>query len=403
MRILAVTNLYPSPLDPSRGTFNRLQFRALAGENSVQVISAIPWVDELVARVRRKGSLPRSRRVACDGIVVDHPRFLYTPKILRGRHGNFYWRSIRPAFERALAEFRPDLVFATWAYPDGWAAVHLGHEAGLPVVIKVHGCDVLWGLSHHPSKHQGTREALRKADAIVAVSGDLADHVVKFGVDPGRVKVVYNGIDLERFHPSDRSTARKCLGLDGSERILLCVANLWAVKGLDLLIDACARLAREGHRFKCYIVGSGPCEAQLRKQIAQRGVGETVCLLGGLPHAALPDWYRAANVFVLPSRSEGVPSVLLEAIACGTPFVATAVGGVPEVAHLGHGRLVPPDDAERLAEALAASLHAPAPTPGGTANVRSYAQGAAELTELFHSLVKHHRNTSPSPAALVGC
>ena len=104
---------------------------------------------------------------------VEYPRFVFPPRVLRGWYGRFYRWSIGPAFRRALAAFRPDVVFATWAYPDGWAAVDLAHQAGLPAVLKVHGSDVLQ-LKHYPTRRRGTAEALRRADRVVAVSRDLA-------------------------------------------------------------------------------------------------------------------------------------------------------------------------------------------------------------------------------------
>src|SRR5262249_19860522 len=121
MRILVVTNLYPNPFDPNRGMFNRQQLRAVADRHPVRVISPVAWGDELAARRRGVPSPPAGGRKDCDGIPVEYPRYLYTPKVLRGSYGRFYRRSIRGAFARALAEFRPDVVYSPWAYPDGWA------------------------------------------------------------------------------------------------------------------------------------------------------------------------------------------------------------------------------------------------------------------------------------------
>ncbi len=176
MRILTLTNLYPNPFHSTRATFNGQKVRLLATRYPVTVIAPILWTDEWTARWKGKASLPRSRRIVCDGITVDHPLYLYPPKILRGWYGHCFRESVRPTFERTLAEFRPDLVYAPWAYPDGWAAVQLGHRAGLPVVIKVHGSDIL-RLSVHPQRSRGTIEALRQADGIVAVSRDLEEKV----------------------------------------------------------------------------------------------------------------------------------------------------------------------------------------------------------------------------------
>jgi glycosyltransferase involved in cell wall biosynthesis len=112
----------------------------------------------------------------------------------------------------------------------------------------------------------------------------------------------------------------------------------------------------------------------------------------------LPDWYRAADLFVLPSRSEGVPCVLLEAMACGTPFVATHVGGIPEVAHLGTGRLVPAEDPDALAQAIHVQLEQRSrPGDDQAGPVRTHAAAAADLAATFEQSVsdwKENRDVS---------
>lgn len=404
MRILAVTNLYPNPFEPNRGTFNRQQFRALAEIHALHVLSPISWVDEARARLRGKAALPPSRRVTCDGISVEHPRYYYPPGILRSRYGHWYEWSIRSLFERAVEVFRPDLIFAPWAYPDGWAAVNLGRQAGLPVVVKVHGSDILWSLWHHADRRERTREALLGADAVVAVSEDLARHVHRLDVAPERVRVVYDGIDAQLFHPGPRAEARSRLGLDAHEPTILFVGNLLPVKGLDLLITACAQLVNRGQRFRCYLVGQGLLRAQLAAQIKQLGLTERVILMGPRPHAQLPDWFRSADVFVLPSRSEGLPCVLLEASACGRPFVASAVGGIPEIARAGRGRLFPPGDASRLADALEAELTDPNHVAETSAWKRSHEEAASDLTALFDAVLsRRERAESRRPTAAVSC
>jgi glycosyltransferase involved in cell wall biosynthesis len=392
MRILAITNLYPNPYQPERAAFNRQQLRMLAAAHPLMVIAPILWTDELAARRRCGNRLPPDRRVLCDGIRVDHPRYVYTPKVLRNWYGPFFRHCVRPAFETALAEFCPDLIFAPWVYPDGWAAVELGHGAGLPVVVKEHGSDIL-ALERHPQRRHKTLETLRRADGVVAVSRDLAARTIELGVDPGRIRVVYDGIDARRFSPGQSSAARTRLGLSQAEPVLLFVGNLVPVKGLLTLLHACARLAREGRRFTCHLVGEGPMRGVLCRAITRLGLAGRVRLVGGCAHEHLADWYRAADLFVLPSRSEGIPVVLLEAAACGTPFVASDVGGIPEVAHLAPSRLVPPGDPDRLAEAIAAGLTVGFPRPGGPGKPpRSHAAAVAELLDLFESVLSPSRN-----------
>jgi glycosyltransferase involved in cell wall biosynthesis len=394
MRILTLTNLYPTPFDPTRATFNRQKLRLLAERHPVAVIAPILWTDEWAARRKGGASLPRGRRVTCDGITVDHPRYLYPPKVLRGWYGHCFRESVRPAFRRALAEFRPDLVFAPWAYPDGWAAVQLGHRAGLPVVIKVHGSDILQ-LSLYPRRSRGTVEALRQADGIIAVSHDLRERVVALGAGPDRVRVIYDGIDSELFHPGPRDAARARLAreTDLQGPVVLFIGNLVPIKGLEVLIDAFARLAREGVDFTGLLIGQGSLRSRLEDRVARAGLRGRVRLLGPRPHDQLPDWYRAADLFVLPSYSEGVPIVLLEAAACGTPFVASRVGGVPEIAHLGASRLVPAGDAEALAEAIRAALaDRPKGSPQGHSPVRGHAEAVTELVDLFEQVLAARRS-----------
>jgi glycosyltransferase involved in cell wall biosynthesis len=387
MRILTLTNLYPNPFEPHRATFNRQQIRALAAMTPVHVISPIAWTDELSGRRRHIGEIPSTRRVMLDGVCIDHPRYLYTPKVLRGHYGRFYKWSVRSSVSRAIEEFSPDVIFAPWAYPDGWAAVQLGQQHGLPVVIKVHGCDVLYGLRHNPAKLPGTIQALRGADGVIAVSGDLLQRVAEFGVPRGQIQVVYDGIDAIRFHPEPRILSRQRLNLPLGKKMLLFVGGLLPVKGLDILIEACGLLRDGGLDFTCHLIGEGPMRGQLSQRIAELGLREVVTLHGSLPHEQLPDWFRSANVFVLPSRSEGVPCVLLEAAACGTSFVASNVGGIPEVAEMGHGRLVEPEDPAALARSIARELDVVnGHDPHEPVYARTHEQAASEVLTFIRSV-----------------
>lgn len=391
MRILTVTNLYPNPYQPHRATFNRQQVRHLAERHEVRVIAPILWTDERAARREVGALLPSDRRMFCDGVPVEHPRYWYTPKMLRDLYGPFFKWSIREAFERAVAEFRPDVVFAPWAYPDGWAAVELGHSAGVPVVVKLHGSDIL-SLDAFPKRLGRTVDALRRADAIYAVSRDLADRVAAMGVDPGRIRVIYDGVDTGQFHPGPKAEARALLGLDPDRPMLLFIGNLLPVKGVDQLVEACGRLAGSGLDFTGHLIGQGPLRDQVAWQINRLGLEDRVKLLGSRPHEQIPDWFRAADLFVLPSHSEGVPVVLLEAAACGTPFVASRVGGIPEITHLVPSRLVPPLDVPALSEAihdgLAGRFHPPV---GGPASLRGHAEAVAEIVDLFEDVLRGRR------------
>ena len=402
MRILAITNLYPNPYQPLRAAFNRQEFRALAKLHSLAVISPIAWTDELTYHGKRAASLPRDRRILLDGIAVDYPRYLFTPKVLRAWYGHFYRFSVNSAFKRALAELRPDVIYAHWAYPDGWAAVKLGHDAGLPVVIKVHGSDILVLSSYRGRRHR-TIEALQRADGIVAVSQDLAQRMVEMGAPVENIHVVYAGIDREVFRPGSSAAARGRLGLEPDIPIVLFVGNLLPVKGLDVLVEASSHLKKDGVKFSCLLIGQGPMRDQLERQIASLQLQEQVHMLGPKPNDELPEWYRAATLFVLPSRSEGLPTVLREAAACGTPFVASRVGGIPEIAHLFPSRLVQPEDARGLAHAICEMIERPINHRECLDHFRqfpSHDESAAKLSEVLeaHLCIHRQRATHVGPS-----
>jgi glycosyltransferase involved in cell wall biosynthesis len=223
------------------------------------------------------------------------------------------------------------------------------------------------------------------------VSQDLAGKATELGVDPHRVNVVYDGVDETVFQPGDQSDARNKLGL-GSDPMVLFVGNLVPVKGTWVLLQACSQLISQGVNLTCHIIGDGPLRRDIASYIRVHKLQDRISLHGSLPHHELPDWFRAANALILPSFSEGVPNVLLEAMACGTPFVASRVGGIPEIAHLGRNRLVPPGDARILAEAIGSFLTNPSPpTSLSRVPMRSHAQSASEIAGVFERVLEARR------------
>ena len=179
---------------------------------------------------------------------------------------------------------------------------------------------------------------------MFAVSRDLRDRAVRLGADPARVHVVYQGVEA-RFAP--RATAGpRAIGSGCTAAGLVWVGRMDPVKGLEVLVDACARLRDGGTGFTL-------AAGRRRPGPAGRGGGGRPARLGPrrftgmVPHDQLPDWYRAADLTVLSSYSEAMPNVLRESLACGTPYVSTRVGGVAELSDDPAVRLVPPSDPSR--------------------------------------------------------
>jgi glycosyltransferase involved in cell wall biosynthesis len=383
MRILILTSLYPNRWQPHRAEFNRQQFAALAAKHEVRLIAPVAWT----AQWRKPSTQGQSRNILLDGMVIEHPRYLYPPGILRSWHGSCYMRSIRPAFDRAVREFQPEFILGSWAYPDAWAALKLARAANLPVAVKVHGSDVLV-LASLASRRRQTIEALTGADAVIAVSRQLAERTAELGVNPNRLHVVYNGVDTTLFTPGSADVARAKLNLS-ADPLILFVGNLAPVKGLDSLIAACSQLRDRGVRFQCRLIGQGPLRRPLLRKIHEANLAESVQLFGPCQLEQLPDWYHAANVLVLPSLSEGVPNVILEAQACGTPVVASRVGGIPEI--LDNESLVPPNDASALADSIERTIQRPIQS---SRQLKSWADSAEQLGRILSEAAQQNRKVA---------
>lgn len=357
MKVLFFSYAYPNPLQPGLGTFNRSMIAGLVGDHEVRVVSPVPFPE--VWQARLGGKLPRGLNdpqfSAVPGVRADYSTFYYPPKLFRAQYGQCLWWSVRRRLDRAMREFRPDVVLSYWAHPDGEVAVRMAARHHVPCVTMVGGSDVLL-LARSGSRRRAILNVLNRADAVVTVSDHMANTLVSDGIDHERLRVVRRGVDLAVFSPGDRVISRRGLGLPEDRTLLVAVGRLVPVKGFQYLIDACSVLKTRGRSFSCCILGDGPLRGELQAQIDRLGLRGTVELRGPQSQTELAEWYRAADMSVLSSLSEGVPNVLLESLACGTPFVATGVGGVPEIADRRHDRLVPPERPVEMADAIDSQL-----------------------------------------------
>lgn len=357
MKLLFFSYAYPNPLHPDLATFNRTMIAGLAADHEVRVVSPVPFMDVWKGRLR--GKLPRGLNdktfSAVPEVKTTYLTSYYIPKLFREQFGRSMWWSVKREFNRVMKEFRPDLVLSYWAHPDGEVAVRMAHQHSVPAVTMVGGSDVLV-LGRSGPRRQAILNVLHHADGIITVSDHIAATMAMDGIDRTKVHVIRRGVDRSQFSPGDRLTARRNLGLPEDEKIIIAVGRLVPVKGFKHLIDACAQLKERGRPARCYILGDGELREELQSQINRLGLQDLVQLRGGIPQSELVEWYRAANLTALSSLSEGVPNVLLESIACGTPIVATRVGGVPEIVDLAHDRLVSPEDPTAMADAIRSQL-----------------------------------------------
>jgi len=361
VRILAVTHQFPTAYQPTFAPYNRQQFSELARTHEIRIIRPIPWTIAAAQRLRGQwpGAGPMPNPVGSSAITVFYPLFYFTPRVGSHLYGQFFEWSVRDLVERQIAEFRPDVLLTSWAHPDGWAAAQFAKRSGLPVVLKVLGSDVL--VQATGKRAQGVREVMESADAVIAVSEDLARHSVQMGARPDRVHVVPEGLAPDQFAPGDQASARARLGLPADGRLIVFAGSVIESKGALDLVEACATLRDRGVSFHCRLVGHGQDGARVEQLIRERQLSDRVACVGLRPHAELAQWFHAADVVTLPSYTEGIPNVLREAIACGRPFVSTTVGGIPEIADPSLSLLVPPANVSELADALGMMVASPPP------------------------------------------
>jgi glycosyltransferase involved in cell wall biosynthesis len=244
---------------------------------------------------------------------------------------------------------------------------------------------------------------VRGADRVCIVSDAMRDGLRRRRIDPARTITVPNGIDAERFRPADAAAARAALGLPADARVFGTAMRLAAPKFPIGLIEAfAAARPRLGESATLVIAGDGPMRGELESRIESLGLSGRVRLLG--VRDDLERVYPALDAFVLPSLSEGLPMALLEAMACGVPPIATAVGRVPEVIAGVAAAPLPPGDVAAFADALAAFV----PVPGHAATLRArvlerYAAGALAraYVDVYRGL-RGHALPDPRPLASPG-
>ena len=355
MRILFLSNVYPNPVQPLKGTFNRSMVAALARQHQLQVISPVSWIDALRARLQSGARLTQPHEEFVKGVHADYPLFYYPPKVLRHRFGDFLWKSIQHSVTQTLKKFQPEAVLSYWAHPDGDVALRIARMCCVPAISMVGGSDVLL-LARSGKRRTAIMNVLQQSDAVISVSQHISDSLKLDGISPEKLHVVYRGLDRQLFSPGDKQEARQQLKLPGKQTLFVAVGRLVDVKGHEQLLAACRVLSQQGHNFQCHILGDGPLRKQLQQQINGFDLQNCVHLSGSQSQAELVSWYRAADCVVHPSYSEGIPNVLFEAMSCGTRFVASNVGGIPEIADADYDLLVPPRDCNALAQAMASHM-----------------------------------------------
>ena len=361
--IVVLSSLFPSARQPGAGLFIRERMFRVGRELPLAVVSPVPWfpLQGLVRRWRPGFRAGAPAHECQQGVDVWFPRFFSVPGLLKGLDGLFMALGAWPRLRRLKREGRLDVIDAHFAYPDGYAAALLGRWLSVPVTITLRGTEARHAKD--PRLIGKVRWALQRARRVFAVSESLRQVALALGIAPDHVRVVGNGVDLEKFSPLPRVEARQLLSLAPGAPVLVTVGALVERKGFHHVIALLPALRERFPGLTYLIVGGsspeGDMSAQLKRQVQTLQLDDTVRFLGAMPPDRLRVALSAANAFVLATRNEGWANVLLEAMACGVPVVATDVGGNAEVVSAPElGIIVPFGDAPALQHAIEHTLRA---------------------------------------------
>ena len=344
MKVLVLSSLFPNSLEKNEGAFVFKEIKELSKLAPVKVIAPIYKIPLL-----RSSRIPKQEN--WEGIEIFRPRVPIFPFLSRWLNGLAGFVSAWGAASKMRRHFAFDVIYAHFVYPDGFAGVLLGKYFKVPVVLCARGSDIR-KVSRSVPRRAMTRWALKEADKVLCVSKDLKERILKLAsLGEEDVVVNYNGVDLKgpglSFH---RSEFLARYGLMPDRPLLLSVGHFVPLKNHLLLIEAMRYL-----KSKCQlvIIGGGPLRRQYEKRKKALGLNGSLKILGPFSEEEITRWYEAADLLIHPSLSEGLPNVVLEAMAMKRPVVASRVGGLPEVIEDGkNGCLFAPLDSTELIRIL---------------------------------------------------
>ncbi len=386
-KILFVSNLFPRPDAVLRGVFNSAFISALHERLSAEggrVSVVVPVADWNLSRRPgiRSWRVPEGISIP-EGCKVHYVPCFHLPLAGRVWAWRFHLAALRKTCHALLSDC--DAVIGSWLYPDAVAIQRLAFGAGKPCWIRLHGTDRF----HLDNRWRGgvCRQAMLACNGIAVNAESMKAALIRRGFSGERVAVVPNGVDLSLFHPA---------GPQPERQEVLWIGHLTSIKGPDLAIRAWLAQKDLPTDSRLVMIGEGPMRSSLER-LADREGGRRIVFAGPLGREALARRLRQSAALLLSSRSEGMPNVVLEALASGVPVVATAVGDLPHTLVQGeNGLLVSPGSEEQTVQALSTALRQALTRPWDAAAIessvadRGWEAAATRLLDAMRSGVMRH-------------
>ena len=358
LHIMFLSSLYPRGSDLLAGIFVHNQAKVLRDKGcEILVISpvAVPLIP-----VEGLSAWKDLRRVKHDdmleGIKVLYPRYLHFPKRVLGKYSfsiDFFF--MKRVVQSVIKTFQPDILHVYTATPDGVMGLLIRKEFSVPLVVSLIGSDINVWPFRSKLIYRLTKQVISEADKVVAVSTALKNKAREIVSPQEPIAVIYNGCDSGKFafNKTSRFYLRKKWDIPKQSVVFIFVGNLLKTKGVLELFETFYLLMKKLPDIYLIFVGDGRESKVLVQKASRIGINNRVIFVGRRPHDEIPHWLSMADVLVLPSYSEGLPTVIVEAMACQRAVIATRVGGIPETIVDGQsGILVEPRDSVTLMEAM---------------------------------------------------
>jgi glycosyltransferase involved in cell wall biosynthesis len=340
LRVLTLSTLFPNSKYLNFGGFVERQTMSLARQPGVEVQVVAPigipiWPLSQHPRYRPLTMLPQ--REAWKGLTVHRPRFPIVPLVGAQWTADLLAQALKPVLRDVQKTFPFDVIKAEYFWPDGPTAMRISRALNVPFSVTARGSDIQYWMTR-PRVAPQILEAAKAAGGMLAVSAALRNVMIDHGMPSERITTHYTGVDQQLFRPRQRAEQKQKLGVTGP--LILTAGALIPGKGQRLAVAALEHIPGG----TLILVGDGPDKKALQRLASQLNLRSRVRLLGNVPHSEVAALMAAADVMLLPSRSEGLANVWVEALASGTPVVTCDVGGAREVVrHPETGALVPPN------------------------------------------------------------